>query len=139
MYCVKETKYLFVEEILAIIHNYANSLSNTFVSLPKLPAITLLAVSQEVGHVNLGVRKAAVGALRPLSVVLALGVRAVAAVATLVALDLVLQEEVEPTPLTILAEVLHVKVISIAVREATFGKYLFVDYQLFESNTCNNT
>ena len=48
-------------------------------SIPKLPAIILLAVSQKVGSVNLGVGKAAIGALCPLSVVLALGDRAVVA------------------------------------------------------------
>ena len=113
-----------MEEILAIIHNYANSLTTT---------------CQKVGSVNLGVGKAAVGALCPLSIVLALGDRAVVTEAPLAALDLVLQQEVEPPPLPVLAEVLHVKVIGIAVREAAFGKYLFVDYQLFGSNTCNNT
>ena len=89
--------------------------------LPELPAVILLAVSQEVGSVNLGVGKAAVGALRPLLVVLALGDGAVIAEAPLAALDLVLQQEVEPPPLPVLAKVLHVKVIGIAVREATFG------------------
>ena len=89
-------------------------------SLPELPAV-ILAVLQEVGTVNLSVRKTAVRALRSFSIVLALGDGAVIAVASLAALDLVLQEEVEPSPLSVLAEVLLVNVLGIAVREAAFG------------------
>ena len=74
IYLSTTTKSL--EEILALIHNYANSLTTT---------------CQKVGSVNLGVGKAAVGALCLLSIVLALGDRAVVTEAPLAALDLVLQ------------------------------------------------
>ena len=87
-------------------------------SLSKLPSV-IFAVFQEVGSVDLGVGKTAIGTLRGLSVVLALGNGAVIAVATLSTLDLVLQEEVEPSPLPVPAEVLLVKVLGIAIGEAT--------------------
>ena len=90
------------------------------VSLPELPAV-ILAVFQEVGSVDFGVRKTAIGTLGSLSVVLALGDGAVIAVAPLAALNLVLQQEIKPSPLSVLAKVLHVKVLGIAVREAALG------------------
>ena len=89
-------------------------------SLPELPAV-ILAVFQEVGSVDFGVRKTAIGTLGSLSVVLALGDGAVIAVAPLAALNLVLQQEIKPSPLSVLAKVLHVKVLGIAVREAALG------------------
>ena len=89
-------------------------------SLPELPAV-ILAVLQEVCRIDPGIGKTAVGTLGSLPVVLALGDEAVVAVAPAAALNLVLQEEVEPPPLPIFTKVILVNLWSIAVWEASFG------------------